>query len=513
MWVVAVLAATAAYLARRFGLRETGGDTAPRADRVLAPVLLIAALAVALAQTIVVGVLAGFARELGTDATGATWLLTSFMLASAVATPIAGRLGDHYGHRRIIIAGLVLLILGSVIAAISTTNGWYGGILAGRIVQGLAGGVFPCAFGLARRLVPAARLPGLIVALSAMFGVGGAFGLVAAGPLVDLAGLTAVFWLVGGLAVLALAGTFLFPEPRAPRVARQAVDVRGAVLLAATLVALLLAVSQGRGWGWSSPRILGLATATITFASLFLIAERRATAPLIAPQLLVGRRLLALNVATVVIAVGMFAAVTLLPLFAQTPAELGYGFGYSASRTGLLIAPIGLFMVIAAPMAPHLTRRIGARGVFQVGAVLATAGLLGLAYFHDEPATVAGSGAVLGLAYGFAFGSLGSLVIAATPPEHTGAATGINTILRTIGGAMGSVIAVAIVAASTSDGTTPPTESGYTTAFTVSALIALAAAIIAAAVPSSQRTTTRDKPEPRNLDTPVRESGSEAGPS
>ena len=89
---------------------------------------------------------------------------------------------------------------------------------------------------------------------------------------------------------------------------------------------------------------------------------------------------------------------------------------------------------------------------------------------------------MLGLAYGLAFGSLGSLVIAATRPDETGAATGINTILRTVGGALGSVIAVSIVAATSTDGA-PPTESGYTAAFIVSALIALAATIVAVGVP------------------------------
>jgi MFS family permease len=213
MWLVAALAATAACIARKLNLRDAGGGATPRAARVVAPVLLIAALTVALAQTVVVAVLAAFARELHTDAVGATWLLTAFMLASAVATPIAGRLGDQYGHHRLIVAGLVLLILGSAIAAFSANNGWYGGTLTGRVIQGLAGGVFPCTFGLARQLLPSQQLPGVIAGLSAMFGVGGAVGMVAAGPLVDLTGLTSVFWLVASLALLALMELSSYPRP------------------------------------------------------------------------------------------------------------------------------------------------------------------------------------------------------------------------------------------------------------------------------------------------------------
>ncbi|MFJ7217621.1 MFS transporter [Amycolatopsis sp. NPDC098790] len=479
MWIVAALVTLTAVIARKLGLREPGGGA-----RVAAPVLLTAAFAVALAQTVVVGVLASFARELRVDAVGAAWLLTAFMLASAVATPVAGRLGDQFGHHRVIVAGLLLLLAGSVVAAVSTGRGWYAGALSGRVVQGLAGGVFPCSFGLARRLLPSRRLPGTVAALSAVFGVGGAVGMVAAGPVTDAAGLAAVFWLVGGLALVALLGTALLPVPRPADRTRVALDLPGGALLAATLVALLLAISQGRTWGWLSVPVVGLGVAAIVSGAVFVLVERRATAPLIDVHLLVGRRLAALNAATLVIGVGMFAAVTLLPLFAQTPKAAGYGFGYSPTAAGALIAPIGLFMIVAVPLTPRLSARIGPRGVFQLGAGLAAAGLLGLAFAHDGPATVALSGAVLGLAYGFAFGSLGALVIGATPPQTTGAATGVNTVLRTIGGAAGSALAVTIVAGS---GGRAPTESGYTTAFAVSAVVALVAIVLAAAIPAVAR--------------------------
>jgi len=483
MWVVAALAAIAACLSRRLRLDEPGNVASAR---VITGILLVAALAVALAQTIVLAVLGPLAGELGTDPVGGGWLLTSFMLASAVATPLAGRLGDQVGHRRVVLAGLALLLAGSMTAVVGTSLGSYPGTLIGRVVQGLSGGVFPCTFGLARQLLPPHRLPGIIAALSAMFGVGGAVGMVAAGPLADLAGLTSVFWLVAALAAVALAGVIVVPASSSR--GRPALDVRGGALLAATLVTLLLVISQGRSWGWSSPPTVVLSLAALLLMALFVGAERRTAVPLIDLRLLVGDRLLAVNVATVVIGVGMFAAVTLLPLFAQTSAAaLGYGFGYTPSRTGLLIAPIGVVMVLAAPATPRLSRVIGARGVFQLGAVLAFVGLLGLGLWHDAPETVAVWGAVLGLAYGFAFGSLGTLVVDATTPEQTGAATGINTILRTVGGAIGSALGVAIVAATTHGATTPPTESGYTMAFVVSAVVALAAAGVATAVPMTSR--------------------------
>ncbi|MFD5241816.1 MFS transporter [Streptomyces tendae] len=475
MWILAGLTAAAVFVLRKLrqgpSQRPVGGG---------APVLLLAAFGVALAQTIVLAALTVFARELDVAATGATWLLTAFMLASAVATPVAGRLGDLFGHRRVIVTGLALLLAGSVVAAVSTQLGSYGGTVAGRVLQGLSGGVFPCAFGLARQSVPAEWLGGVVAALSAMFGVGGALGMVVAGPLVDVAGPAALFWLVATPALLALAGMARVPSPSASAPPAGRVDLAGAALLAGALVALLLAISQGRAWGWSSPGIIALFVTAVALTAAFGFVERRVAAPLIDLRLLIGPRLLTVNIATLVVGVGMFAAVTLLPLFVQTPTALGYGFGYSPAQTGLLMAPMAVCMLLAAPLAARVSSALGARAAFRAGAVLAAITVGGLGLLHEHIAEVLLWCALLGLAYGLAFASLGGLVVGAVAQEQTGVVTGINTILRTVGGALGSVLAAVIVASSATAPGRPPEESGYTTAFVVAGAIALCAAAVTA---------------------------------
>ncbi|MEU5698943.1 MFS transporter [Streptomyces aurantiacus] len=475
MWVAAGLTAAAMSVVRK--LRQ-GGSRRPAGGG--PPVLLLAAFGVAIAQTIVLAALAVYARELDVAATGATWLLTAFMLASAVATPVAGRLGDLIGHRRLLVTGLALLLAGSVVAAVSTQLGSYPGVVTGRVLQGLSGGVFPCAFGLARQSVPAERLGGVVAALSAMFGVGGALGMVAAGPLVDVIGPAAPFWLIAVLAVLALAGMVRVPSPSTSASPTGRVDLPGAALLAGTLVALLLAISQGRAWGWSSPGIVALFVTAVALAAAFGLVERRVAAPLVDLRLLIGPRLLTTNVATLVVGVGMFAAVTLLPLFVQTPTALGYGFGYSPARTGLLMAPIAVCMLLAAPLTVRISSALGARVAFRAGTILAAIALGGLGLLHEHIAEVLVWCALLGLAYGLAFASLGGLVVGAVGQEQTGAATGINTILRTVGGALGSVLAAVIVTSSATAPGQPPAESGYTAAFIVAAAIALCAAAVTA---------------------------------
>lgn len=482
MWVMAALIAATVALARRCAGPRTERNPTDRPARAATPVLLMAlfvpALGVAMAQTIVVAVLPVLGRQLGVSPAAATWLLTGFMLAAAVATPIAGRLGDLHGYRRVMLVSLVVLVAGSVLAAVADHAGSFAGLLLGRVVQGLSTGVFPVAFGMARRTVPSDRLTGVVAGLSAMFGVGGALGMVLAGPLVEVLGTAALFWLCVGLGVVALVGAVVVGEPEV-RAAPGSLDIGGALLLSAVLVAVLLVVSQGRTWGWGSVATLATVAGAIAAAVAFVLVELRVAAPVVDLRLMRRRSVAATNLATLVVGIGMFAAVTLIPQFAQVPPAVGYGFGATAAGTGLLIAPIGVIMVIAAPLGARLTERVGGRTTFQVGAFLAVAALLALAVAHDAAWQLAAAGAVLGLAYGLAFAALGTLVVGAVRPEETGAATGINTILRTVGGAIGAQVAAVIITPSTG----PPTEAGFTAAFLVAAGAALLAVIAARAIP------------------------------
>lgn len=478
--------------------------TPPAKSGLPTAILLLATLGVAMSQTIVLAALPVFGRQMHVDATAATWLLTVFMLASAVATPIAGRLGDLHGHRRVMVAGLLVLAAGSLVAGISDLTGWFPGLLLGRALQGCSGGVFPVVFGLARASLPQAKLHGVVAALSAMFGVGGALGMVAAGPLVDLAGTSALFWLGLIIAVIALLGAPLLQDDRPQHQPgeRTRLDLGGAILLAGTVVTLLLGISQGRTWGWSSAATLGMFAAAIVCGIVFVIVERRVSAPIVHLDLLVRPALAGTNIATVVISVGMFAAVTLIPQFAQTPTATGYGLGYTATQTGLVFIPTAALMVIAAPLATRIAARTSSKVAFLIGSALACAALLLFGLVHQHAWEFFVAAGVLGLAYGLVFASLGGLVVGAVEHSQTGAATGLNTILRTLGGALGAQLAAVIVTGSIPDDGTAPTVNGYTIAFLVSAAVALVALVAATTIRSQHR-----HPEPNTATAPV-ETGS-----
>ncbi|MEV0390302.1 MFS transporter [Nonomuraea sp. NPDC050643] len=456
--------------------------------------LLLAAVTASLSQTIVIAVLPVLGLELAAPATGVTWVLTTFMLASAVATPIAGRLGDMFGYRRVLVACLGFFVAGTLVCGLAAETRSLGWMVAGRALQGVAGGVFPLAFGIVRSALAPGRMPGVIALLSAMFGIGGSAGMVLAGPVADAAGTGWLFWGTLPLATAALAATAALPRtvetspggsaagPGAATRGGGRVDVGGAVLLSGALVALLLAISQGRAWGWGPAAVAGGCGAMALGG--FVRVQLRAAAPLVDLRLMARRALVTTNLATLIVGAAMFGVITLIPRFVQTPPTAGYGFGASVTEAGLVMVPIALVMLIATPLAPRLAARYGARLPLQAGAALAAASFLLLAAFHDRLWHVYAAGLLVGAGYGLAFASIGNLVVEAVEPHQTGVATGVNTIVRTVGGAIGAQIAAALLATGTPAGPgATPAESGYTTALVVFAVLAVAALVAASAVP------------------------------
>src|SRR5438105_128878 len=121
-----------------------------------------------------------------------SWVVTAFLLGASVATPLLGRLGDIYGKQRLLVIVLVLLSVGILISALSTS---LAPMLVGRTIQGASGAIFPLAFGIIRDEFPRDRLPGAIGMISALLGIGAGAGVVLAGPIVNHLSIHYIFWL------------------------------------------------------------------------------------------------------------------------------------------------------------------------------------------------------------------------------------------------------------------------------------------------------------------------------
>jgi EmrB/QacA subfamily drug resistance transporter len=450
-------------------------------------VLLLAGTAFALSQTLVIPALPQIAADVNASPASASWILTGFLLSASVSTPIAGKLGDVYGKGRVLTAVLLLFSLGGVICALGESIGV---LILGRVVQGVAGGVFPLAFGIIRDTFPPAKVAGGLAIVSAIFGIGGGIGLPLSGVIVDNLDISWLFWISLVAVPAALAAHRLVPD--SPPSRRMKIDWLGAALLSMALASLLLGVTEANDWGWGSLRTLGLVVGGIALLGVWVQVESRREEPLIDLHVLRSRAVATTNLTGLLVGFAMFASFLLIPQFAQTPDGTGYGFGFSATESGLLLLPTALTQLVAGPLAGRIGSRIGFRATLAMGAGFATVAFVVLALEHAHPWQFVVAGMLLGAGISFAFASMANLIVSAVPQHEVGIATGINTVTRTIGGAFGAAVATAILTADTIGATHTPTEHAYTSAFVISCAGGVLALVAALLVPRGPARPRRD---------------------
>ena len=216
--------------------------------------LTFAGIAFALQQTMIIPALPQLQRDLDTTTAWVTWLLTGFLLVASVATPLFGKLGDQHGKERMLLIAMSIFLAGSL-GAIVAPNIWL--LILCRAVQGAGGAVFPLSFAIIRDEFPPEKVGVAVGVVSSVFAVGGGLGLVLSGLIVD--NLSWRWLFVVGSVVIAISIVLIHRYvPESPIKTPSRLDVPGAVLLSAGLVALLLALTEGESWGWDSPRIVGL---------------------------------------------------------------------------------------------------------------------------------------------------------------------------------------------------------------------------------------------------------------
>ena len=299
-------------------------------------VLLVGVAAYALLQSLVLPVLPTIQHSLHTSQSAVTWVLTAYLLSASVFTPILGRVGDMVGKKRIFVVALAALALGSLLAALATSIGV---MIVARAIQGVGGGVLPLAFGIIRDEFPSQKLGSAVGTTAALAAVGGGFGIVLAGPIIKVLNYHWLFWIPMIMVVAAgLAAHFLVPESPVRTPGR--INWTAAVLLAAWLIALLVAVTEGPSWGWASPRVLGLFVAAVVFLLVWIWVELRAAEPLIDMRMMRLPAVWTTNLVAFLFGACLYSALAFLPEFLQTPASAGYGFGASVTASGFFLLPL-----------------------------------------------------------------------------------------------------------------------------------------------------------------------------
>ena len=460
-----------------------------RQQRITFAVLTVAVGAFALLQSLIIPVLSRIQEEYDTDQSTVTWVLTAYLLSASVATPLLGRLGDAVGKKRVLVGALIALTLGSFLAGIAPSIEW---LVLARVVQGAGGGVIPLAFGIIRDEFTDTMTNALAV-LASLTAVGFGFGIVVAGPIVDVFGYHWLFWLPMLVTALAAAGAMRF-IPESPRGEKERLPLVPALLLATWLIALLLPVSQGNDWGWGSPAVLGLFALAAGAFAVWALVETRVPVPLVDLRMMRRRGVWTTNLVTLFVGFGLFASFAFLPQLLQTPTATGYGFGASITESGRLLLPSAVASFLVGFFAARLMGRFGARSVILTGALISAASYAALALLHSSAELLLIGITAQGLGTGLVISSSASVVIASVPSHQTGVASGMNANIRTIGGSIGSAVMAGLVTAHTGTGGLP-LERGYTVGFLVLAGCLGIASVAALGIPDIHRTEREPAPE------------------
>ncbi len=444
-------------------------------------VLSLGVAAFALLQSLVIPVLTTVQHELHTTQATVTWVLTAYLLSASIMTPILGRVGDMTGKKRVFVATLIALAVGSLLAAVAPSIGV---MIVARVIQGCGGGMVPVAFGIIRDEFPAGKVTGAVGVLASLTAVGAGLGIVLAGPIVDALDYHWLFWLPMILTIIAAVSAVLF-VPESPVRTPARISWLPAVLLSGWLVALLVALSEAPDWGWGSRRVIGLLAAAVVMAAGWVLAELRAATPLIDMQMMRRTAVWTNNLVALLIGVGMYATFAFLPEFVQTPSVAGYGFGASITRSGLMLLPATITMFAVGMLAGRLARLLGGKILVFAGCLIGCAAMAILAFAHGQVWEIYLSTAIMGVGFGLVFSAMSALVVAAVPSSQTGVASGMNANIRTIGGSIGAAVMASIVTSHLGPSGLPE-EAGYTTGFAVMAGGLVLAALAALLIPSAR---------------------------
>lgn len=451
--------------------------------------LAVACISYVLQQTLVVPALPTIQRDLHTTTTWTAWVFTGFLLTSAVATPLLGKLGDTYGKKRLLVIAMIIFAVGTVGAALANSIAL---LIAARALQGAAGAIFPLAFGIVRDELPPEKVGVGLGFLSATFGVGGAAGLVLSGVILENLHWAWLFW-IGAVPVVAALLLVWRLLPESPVKTPSRVDWWGALTLSLGLSALLVALSEGERWGWLSTATLGVFALAAVLLCLWVAVELRVSQPMVDIGMMRDRAVLWTNIVALIAGFAMYGTFLLVPSFVQMgsnlpesiSSQIHYGFSASVIVAGLYLLPASAAMLFVGPAGGILEGRVGAKALTGIGSAVLGLGGLTLAGLHSNGLEVVVAMTLIGIGIGLVYAMLAKLIVDSVSREVTGVAMGMNTVMRTIGGVIGGQVGAALLSAITISGTPDiPAESAFTVTFLIAGTAGLIAALCTLRIPN-----------------------------
>ncbi|WP_081236413.1 MFS transporter [Streptomyces viridosporus] len=426
------------------------------------------AVATGALESVVTPTLPLLQRELNMSPAEGALLSVVLLVTGALVTPVAGKFGDHYDGKRVLIRLMVVVCTGGLVSALAPNLPV---LLLGQVLQGAMVGALPLSFVLVRTHLPAGESKVAIGVVSGLFVGGGMAGTLSAGPVAE--GLSR-HWMFALPTIVVIGATLLvnrlMPSDPPSRSDDAGVDWLGLVLLSGTLLTLMLALALVPAIG-SQPLVLGaLIVVLAAFVTGWTAVERRAASPMVDLHMLARPAMWQSCVLTFVICVGTSMAAYLVPqLFAVSAGD--YGFGAGATEIGFFLLPGAVAASLAGPMSGIGARRFGSRAVVTAGIVLMAAALVTLSAVHTEVWHLVVGKALIALANGLCVTAMVTGTATSVDRSDTGIATGLVLVTRVTGFAVGSQVGGAILTAGTPSGSDVPAESAFVAGFVIAGAV------------------------------------------
>lgn len=458
----------------------------PAAWKTLAILSLLATM-VMYAETMLVPAIPDLIKDFHISYGTSSWILTTYLIAGAIMTPITGKLSDIYGQKK-----MLLVIIGIYAVGVSlggfTTNIYE--MLGVRIIQGIGMSMFPIAFGMIREKFPRSKLAIGQGIITSMFASGAVIGLLAGGHLIQAFGWQATFFTMIPvvLTMIAVISRFIRKEPSSQwkqdqaSIQKKGFDIPGAITLTVSVTAFLMALTMVESSdGTDSFITTGLAIIGIVYMILFALIEKNSKSPLVNLKILGHKTILTSNIMVMIVGMSMFMVFQTIPVLIRSPSPLG--FGEDPTMTAHVQLPFALVLLIFGPTSGFIISKLGATKPIIMGGLISAAGFTGLYLYHSTELLISANLAILST--GLSLTNVGAMnvIMLSTPKQDVGASLGMSTLIRIIGASVGPAMAGMYMQTHTA--TIPgisgvfPNMDSYNLIFLTATIISLASFLLA----------------------------------
>ncbi|WPB94497.1 MFS transporter [Streptomyces malaysiensis] len=439
-----------------------------RIGRLSIGALGILALALGTLQSVVEPALPLLQRELGVSPSEGALVGNTLLVTGAVVAPVAGKLGDRYGGKSVLVRLMAVVSAGGLLAGLAPNLPV---LLLGQVLQGVMVGALPLSFILVRKHLPTGESQLAIGVVMALFTGGGMVGTLFAGPIAE--GLS-WHWMFALPTIAIIAMTLVITRlmPHDPPVqSDNRIDWPGMALLSGTLLAFMLGLVKVTGDGLPPLAVGAIAVVVAALATGWVAVERRAASPMVDLRMLAKPAIWHSCVLTLVITTSFGMVAFLLPQLFAIPAD-GYGFGLNTTDIGLFLLPGAIAGAVSDSLGGVAARRFGLRAVLIGGAVVTVATVIALVSLHTAEWQLVVAKVLIAIGAGVGSTALLTRTATAVETRDTGIATSLLVVTRVIGVAVGSQVAAAILDTGADSATGLPTESAFVTGFAMAGLVA-----------------------------------------